>query len=249
MEYAHYKRMQKLFQLCGKPALLKILDEYLKENMLSFSVLLDRHKHRVLHLYRLPSACCPNAINCKSPEKLPLVRNQWLILYDDTKNPHCNKVTCVCNVITNHVRASHLDFYILSLLMVTFVAGNSDVMPSIRGLHRECRLCEFMRPKKISNEAFETKWKNASEYLRKLGVTKKQIEEVRTMPVEDIPEYEQPETCQVKWRHRFLKCRIVAYILAVSFMVFAFVRQSFLFYSDKTNIRKSYSLIQKQNLI
>ncbi|CAG2244576.1 unnamed protein product [Mytilus edulis] len=186
--------MQKLFQLCGKPALLKILDEYLKENMLSFSVLLDRHKHRVLHLYRLPSACCPNAINCKSPEKLPLVRNQWLILYDDTKNPHCNKVTCVCNVITNHVRASHLDFYILSLLMVTFVAGNSDVMPSIRGLHRECRLCEFMRPKKISNEAFETKWKNASEYLRKLGVTKKQIEE--------------------KWRHRFLKCRIVAYILA-----------------------------------
>ncbi|XP_063447615.1 uncharacterized protein LOC134727165 [Mytilus trossulus] len=214
MEYAHHKRMQKLFQLCGKPALLKILDEYLKENMLSFSVLLDRHKHRVLHLYRLPSACCPNAINCKSPEKLPLVRNQWLILYDDTKNPHCNKVTCVCNVITNHVRASHLDFYILSLLMVTFVAGNSDVMPSIRGLHRECRLCEFMRPKKISNEAFDTKWKNASEYLRKLGVTKKQIEEVRTMTVEDIPEYEQPETCQVKWRHRFLKCRIVAYILA-----------------------------------
>ena len=194
---ANYKRMQNLFKHCVKPALLKILDTYLKEEMISFSALLDRHKHKALHLYRLPNACCPNAMNCKSNEKLLLSRNQWLVLYDDTKNPHCTKMTGVCNVITKHVRASSVDCYILSLLMVTFNVGKSNVMPGIRGVHRECRLCEFMRPKKINDEPFETKWKNMTEYLLKLGVSKSDIDKVRKMPVEDVPEYEQTETCQV----------------------------------------------------
>jgi hypothetical protein len=106
MDIVNYKRMQKLFNLCAKPALLRIRDAHLKENTLSFTVFLDRHKHRILHLYRLKNSCCPNAIHCQSPEKLPLVRNQWLILYGDKKNLHCNKSSCVCNVITNHVRAA-----------------------------------------------------------------------------------------------------------------------------------------------
>lgn len=171
MDIVNYKRMQKLFNLCAKPALLRILDAHLKKN--TFTVFLDRHKHRILHLYRLKNSCCPNAIHCQSPEKLPLVRNQWLILYGDKKNLHCNKNSCVCNVITNHVRATNLDVYILSL-------------------HRECNLCELMRPKRMSDEKFETRWKNMTGYLLKLGVTKDEIYEVRKMKV-DAPEYVQPD--------------------------------------------------------
>ena len=196
MDIVNYKRTQKLFNLCTKPALLRILDAHLKENKLSFTAFLDRHKHRIFHLYRLKNSCCPNAINCQNPEKLPLVRNQWLILYDNTKNLHCNKSSCVCNVITNHVRAANLDVYILSLLMVTLNVGDTNVMPGIRGVHRECNLCELMRPKRMSDEKFETRWKNMTAYLLKLGVAKDEIYEVRKMKV-DTPEYVQPDECVV----------------------------------------------------
>jgi hypothetical protein len=68
-------------------------------------------------------------------------------------------------MITNHVRAANLDVYILSLLMVTLNVGDTNVMPGIRGVHRECNLCELMRPKRMSNEKFETRWKNMTGYL------------------------------------------------------------------------------------
>jgi hypothetical protein len=66
-----------------------------------------------------------------------------------------------------HVRAANLDVYILSLLMVTLNVGDTNVMPGIRGVHRECNLCELMRPKRMSDEKFETRWKNMTGYFIK----------------------------------------------------------------------------------
>ena len=80
--------------------------------------------------------------------------------------------------------------------MVTLNVGDTNVMPGIRGVHRECNLCELMRPKRMSDEKFGTRWKNMIGYLLKLGVAKDEIYEVRKMKV-DTSEYVQPDECVV----------------------------------------------------
>jgi hypothetical protein len=54
-----------------------------------------------------------------------------------------------------------------------------------------------MRPKRMSNEKFETRWKNMTGYLLKLGVAKDEIYEVRKMKV-DTPEYVYSRICSTR---------------------------------------------------
>ena len=56
--------------------------------------------------------------------------------------------------------------------MVTLNVGDTNVMPGIRGVHRECNLCELMRPKRMSDEKFETRWKKHDRIFIKTGCYK-----------------------------------------------------------------------------
>ncbi|VDI27186.1 Hypothetical predicted protein [Mytilus galloprovincialis] len=161
--------------------------EYKKRGFPTFQAFLNSDSviHILFHLRHRNVWCCVDKKSCSNHDELPLVYDEWDLLYTPKKDIGSNH-SCHCQYTANSVELEELDYSLAGLILLNcFALGKDENTISSLRQFKSDYLCHNTCGS-MDKEEFDTLWDDLQDDVLRLDPSKQdELMEIKERPLDD----------------------------------------------------------------